>query len=236
MPCTLRLLLVAMILFAATSARGSPCPIPGQSPFADVPDNAIFCTDALWLRNALVTFGCGNGTTYCPSDPVPRAQMALFMRRLATAVKPDVVYADSASTTGDLDGGGHPTCITSQYVIPGNTPNPRILTHAIGTVSILANAAATIYVLPQMSINGGTFVTLGSVGATSITQVQPNQWTAVPIMAGSTMFGASGGVPLTPGNTYQWRILMLREVGGGTGEVTFNRCQLLINLQMDSSG
>ena len=229
------LLLLAFALSNAPSARAGSC-LPGQTPFTDVPDAAGFCTDVLWLRNALVTLGCGGGTTYCPSDPVSRAQMALFMRRLATAVKPDVVYADAATTSGDINGAGYPTCISSVYSIPSTAPNPRFLTHAVGTVSMLTDAAADIFVLPQISINGGPFFTFGSVGSTSIARVLPDAWTTVPLMVGFTLVGTSGGIALTPGNTYQWRILMQRQLGSSTtGAVTSNRCNLLVNIVVDSS-
>ena len=231
------LILAAFVLFGASSARAGSC-APGQTPFTDVPDGAIFCTDALWLRNALVTLGCGAGTTYCPGEPVSRAQMALFMRRLATAVKPDVVYADAATAAGDIDGAGYPTCISGVYhVEDAGGSNPRRLTHAIGSVSILTDAAADIFVLPQMSIDGGPFFTLGSAGSTSLARVPPASWTSVPVLAGATMLGSSGGVQLNPGSAYQWRILMQRQVGSPTtGEVTSNRCQLLVNVVVDSSG
>src|SRR5687767_2210336 len=71
-------LFLVIVLFKPTDASAAACNA-GQSPFGDVPDGAIFCKEALWLRNALVTLGCGDGSNYCPSESVTRAQMALFM-------------------------------------------------------------------------------------------------------------------------------------------------------------
>ena len=217
--------LIAIVVLASSDVRAVSCPA-GQSPFTDVPDTAIFCTDALWLRNALVTLGCGNGTTYCPFDPVSRAQMALFMKRLATAIMPDVVHADVAATSGDLDGTGYATCVTPPYAIPSNA-NARIFGHAIGTVSILTDGAADIAVTIEMSVNGGAFGTF--LGNASRVLVPPNQWTVVPTMVAYTIIGPTG-VHLAPGDTYQWRISLQRQGSSTTGEVTSNRCQLAINL------
>lgn len=233
MRCRLDSMLVAIVLFAASEVHAGSC-LPGQSPFSDVPESGIFCAEALWLRNALVTLGCGAGTAYCPFEPVSRAQMALFMKRLATAVTPDIVYSDVASTSsGDLDGGGYATCVTSPYAIPSSGANARIISHAIGTVSILTDAAADILVQIQMSVDGGLFQTFA--GNTPRVLVQPNQWTVVPVMGGYTILGGNG-IQLIPGSTYQWRILMQREGGGSTtGEVTGNRCQVMINLPVESA-
>jgi len=50
-------LFVLIVLFGSTDAAAGACN-PGQSPFDDVPDGSIFCTEALWMHNALVTLGC----------------------------------------------------------------------------------------------------------------------------------------------------------------------------------
>ena len=222
---------VILVAFTASEARAGSC-TPGQSPFTDVPDGSIFCTEALWLRNALVTLGCGNGTTYCPADPVSRAQMALFMKRLARAVTPDIVYADVPSAPGDIDGSGFATCVTTTYTIPATGANVRILSHAVGTVSILTDGAADMFVAIQMSVNGGLF---GTFGANPPRVVVPgNQWTTVPVVGAQTMANGSGAL-LVPGSTYQWRILMQRAGAGSTGEVTSNRCQLMIHLPVDAT-
>ena len=231
MRCRLESLLFALSLFVASAAHAGSC-LPGQSPFSDVPDGEIFCNEALWLRNALVTVGCESGTTYCPTQSVSRAQMALFMRRLARAVVPDIVYSDTASTSsGDLDGGGYATCLTAPYTIPVDA-NARIISHAIGTVSILTNAAADMVVQIQMSTDGGLYQTFA--GNVPRVLVPANQWTVVPVMGGYTILGGNG-IHLIPGSTYQWRILLQREGSGTTGEVTGNRCQVMINLPVEAT-
>ena len=231
MRCRLASLLVSIVLVAASEGRAGSC-LPGHSPFTDVPDSEIFCAEALWLRNALVTLGCEAGTTYCPLAPVSRAQMALFMKRLASAVMPDIVFSDEASTaSGGLSGGGYATCLTTPYTLPSNA-NARIISHAVGTVSILTNAPADILVQIQMSSDGGLSQTFA--GPMPRVLVPANQWTVVPVIGGYTILGGNG-LFLIPGSTYQWRILMQREGGATTGEVSGNRCQLMINLPVESA-
>jgi hypothetical protein len=67
-------------LFAAVcppAALAAPC-----AGFSDVDDTSPFCASVAWMKNRGVTFGCGDGTTYCPGDAVTRLQMAAFMKRL----------------------------------------------------------------------------------------------------------------------------------------------------------
>ena len=55
-------------------------PACGSAPFADVPCTSPF---APWIQELAargITAGCG-ATNYCPTDPVTRAQMAVFLVR-----------------------------------------------------------------------------------------------------------------------------------------------------------
>ena len=49
------------------------------TPFTDI-SGSIFRNDIIWLSNAGITKGC-TATTFCPDDPVTRAQMAAFLVR-----------------------------------------------------------------------------------------------------------------------------------------------------------
>ena len=77
-----RLIVAILALVATLPAAAQPC-----GPFVDVDQDDVFCSDVLWMRNHNVTLGC-TATTYCPSENVTRAQMALFMRRLASSMIP----------------------------------------------------------------------------------------------------------------------------------------------------
>lgn len=71
----------AIILFAVVLS------IPGIAGashiFTDVTDSNVHADGITWVADAGVTAGCGDGSTYCPNDPVIRAQMATFMHRLS---------------------------------------------------------------------------------------------------------------------------------------------------------
>lgn len=54
--------------------------------FADVGGDDVHAAAIEWLVEAGITTGCDDeGTAFCPSDPVTRAQLATLLRRLAGA-------------------------------------------------------------------------------------------------------------------------------------------------------
>lgn len=53
-----------------------------------------------WLVDAGVTAGCGDGSDYCPDDPVTRSQMATFMHRLSGHAPGTAPSVDAASVDG----------------------------------------------------------------------------------------------------------------------------------------
>ena len=100
-----RLIVAILALVATLPAAAQPC-----GPFVDVDQDDVFCSDVLWMRNHNVTLGC-TATTYCPSENVTRAQMALFMRRLASSMIPAGIItvaqanADFTSIQAAVDAG-----------------------------------------------------------------------------------------------------------------------------------
>ena len=49
-------LLSIVALFSAAQVHAGPC--TGPSPFGDVAQNDIFCSDATWAKNAQIVAGC----------------------------------------------------------------------------------------------------------------------------------------------------------------------------------
>jgi hypothetical protein len=66
--------------------------------FDDVDDTAIYRDAVEWLVNRAVTLGCG-GNNYCPNNRVTRAQMAMFMQRLGTALSPTFIIRNTSGIT-----------------------------------------------------------------------------------------------------------------------------------------
>jgi hypothetical protein len=218
-----------IVLFSSTDASAAACS-PGQSPFGDVPDGAIFCKEALWLRNALVTLGCEDGSVYCPEASVTRGQMALFMNRLAVALTSDVVVAhDQTGFQGDLDTGGVTTCVAGPYTIPSNQ-NGRYLSNLLASLSVQTAGASDLSLLSEMNVDGGAFTPV--FGAPQVVHTESNQWTNVTLLASSGVIGAIGQA-LAPGATYQWRVRITRLSGTvTTGEIFNTRCQVRVELPL----
>lgn len=222
------LALLCLSIFAVAAQEARATCNPGQNPFVDVLDSDIFCGSALWLRNSLVTTGCPPGNRYCPFDAVTRAQMALFMKRLARAVTPDMVATSGSGTTGDLDTGVS-VCTTPVYTVPVGG-NPRIMLWATGNVSVQTDAAAFIGVVFEWSNNGGLFLPLSNA---TRALVPNNQWTAIPVQWSQTITNGLGAL-LLPGTTHQFRIRLVRISGGTSGQVAASVCQLMIALPVDA--
>ncbi len=212
---TPRSLLAALtLLLISQGAAASSCLDP--SPFDDIPQNDPICSNAEWLKNRGVTLGC-TANLYCPLDNVSRAQMALFMNRLAIALVPSTnVTADGSLADIDL-GAASFHCVTPTYVV---TDFPRtMLLHA--SFSGLATAAAaytstifynttgssTVFTVPT----NGFFDRVGSTGAS---------WTNV---------GSHGVLNMDVGTSYRFAIRVLRE--SGLGNLTEMRCTLMQTLQ-----
>ncbi len=73
-------IVAASFVALAPAASAAPC-----AGFADVDAASPFCGSVTWLRNEGITVGCGDGSLYCPNDPVSRLAMAGFLKRMADA-------------------------------------------------------------------------------------------------------------------------------------------------------
>ena len=73
-----------MSVFVLTAREGAsyspPACVPGSEVFLDVPASSPFCRWIEELARRRVVGGCG-GSNYCPSSPVTREQMAVFVLR-----------------------------------------------------------------------------------------------------------------------------------------------------------
>jgi len=70
---------MAVFLLATLEGPGfAPAPCLTSTPFADVSASSPFCPWIQELASRGVTGGCGGGS-FCPSNPVNRAQMAVFL-------------------------------------------------------------------------------------------------------------------------------------------------------------
>lgn len=101
----------AAVIIALMLLMALPATAAAMHVFTDVSDGSVHAAGIDWVADVGVTSGCGDGSTYCPNDPVTRAQMATFMHRLsgtAPGIAPSVaaaaaLEADTATTAGDAD-------------------------------------------------------------------------------------------------------------------------------------
>lgn len=77
---------VRVAVLAASCLLLLPAVAIAASGFTDVPASNVHLADIEWLADADVTKGCNppDNDRFCPDDNVTRAQMASFLRRLAT--------------------------------------------------------------------------------------------------------------------------------------------------------
>ena len=65
--------------------------------FSDVPNGAWYERQVAALTASRITQGCGDGTTFCPSDDTSRAQMATFLYRAISETPQDLPTAEAAA-------------------------------------------------------------------------------------------------------------------------------------------
>lgn len=110
--------------------------------FTDVPADNIFFKWIQRMKRDSITGGCGNGTTYCPNDPVTRGQMAIFIVRGAFNL---------------LLPAGTPviSSVTPSSAAPGQTVNVAIA------------GSNTNFVTGTTTVSGGSGITANNVLATN---------------------------------------------------------------------
>jgi S-layer homology domain len=77
---------MTLALAQALNISQPPACVSGQEMFNDVPASSPFCPFIEELARRGITGGCGGGN-YCPSAPVTRQQMAVFLVKTLDAAK-----------------------------------------------------------------------------------------------------------------------------------------------------
>ena len=166
---------VLAMLFALASSPGHalPCLV---APFFDVPAPDNTCSSIEWLKNRQVTLGCTNDL-YCPGSFVTRAQMALFMNRLADAIVPPPVVADVniGATTIPIVTAGSVGAVPCSALLPA-VSYPRTLV-ATGRGSFrMAMAAGDISMRMVYTLDGDTSNYLVATTSIQRTTATPSSW------------------------------------------------------------
>jgi hypothetical protein len=104
-----------MAIFISRAVLGTDPPAVGSGPggswdctdglpnhFTDVPDGVFYCPHVHWMWANNIAGGC-TATTYCPSDPVTRAQMAVFISRAVLGGEPPAAGSGPCSSNSPPD-------------------------------------------------------------------------------------------------------------------------------------
>lgn len=91
------LMAVMAVTVAALTAGATVAAMAASDRFGDVASGHPHEAGIGFVVDSGVTAGCGDGSNYCPSDDVTRAQMATFMHRLS-GHSPDAAPSVDAAT------------------------------------------------------------------------------------------------------------------------------------------
>jgi hypothetical protein len=92
------------VVLAVVALLAIAVPAAAQTAFRDVPSSYVHAGPIQQLRQAGVTDGCGDGTRYCPTDPVTRAQMASFLTRGGSQAFADQSVTTLTAGSGNVNG------------------------------------------------------------------------------------------------------------------------------------
>lgn len=126
------LAIVAVALTSALPLQAEAAPCAG---FGDVDDSDLFCGNVQWVRNRQITLGCAVLGSYCPTEPVIRASMALFLQRMGLRLQPE--FLQGAQAVGEPIDPAPVRCV----VTPLNLGWPRVI-EGIGSFTTISNAGA----------------------------------------------------------------------------------------------
>lgn len=204
--------LALALLLAAAPASGAPC-----AGFTDVADTDAFCPAVEWLRNRAVTTGC-TASTYCPTSPVTRAAMALFMNRLGSALTPQLAFAESSLAGVDPD--AQPVVCQTAQTAAASHPRQALVSVAFAGVSAgdLGFSARPVV----SSDNGASWQPLGAVAIRD--SVAGTAWVNA---------GASGIASIPALQTARFAVRIERE--SGAADFASARCQVVASV-MNANG
>ena len=204
----------AALVAALLAAPGLAAPCAG---FTDVQDAESYCPAVQWLRNRAVTTGCTT-TTYCPSDAVTRAAMALFLNRLGVALTQRLAFAEAA--LGAVNPDAAPVLCQTATVAAATYPRQAVVSAAFGGH---AAGDAGFSLLPVVSTDdGSSWSPLGVV--------------AIPESTTSAAWGNAsvvGTVQIPAAQAVRFAVRLDRE--SGTADFLQARCQVLASV-MNANG
>ena len=216
---SIRAALTAFLLVAfASPALAQFC-----AEFIDVPAGSASCPNVEWLKNRGVTTGCASPpnppNSFCPTDPVSRLQMAIFMNRLATNVlTPAVLRVESSGGATDLS--AQPVlCQTTDQLID-DFPRTFIV-WAVFTA--LGASIENLSIDVVRSVNAGAFTPTNQLPTLFPLR---NQVANNAFLLSSPINAAA---ELAVGSTYRFGLRVARTTG--VGNLSNFHCHLIVEIR-----
>lgn len=190
------------------------------SGFADVAPGDSFCNAAEWLANRSVTLGCAAGQ-FCPSQPVTRAAMALFLNRLGTALVPAFRYATDFFL-GDFQAPAF-MCATPDFRVVGH---PRLATAQATMIGALPSALKVLSAQIVASSDGGATWATPSVAPFMPHSIDPNHTVS--------WMEHTAPLALEAGRAYRFAVRVVNQTGYGPTDAAATvraECELLVRIE-----
>lgn len=220
---------LAASAFALAALTAVPASAQNCVGFTDVLATDPICPNVEWLRNRAITLGCTT-TTYCPTDPVTRGAMALFMNRLGTALTPVFQRKREPAAGGSValnfaPPGQASLCATDAVAISGY-PRTAIVRGLVNLFTPAPPGAGGMNIKAWIvySTDGGTtWITPasndGSAYAALYTDQNPPDDVSLHPM---------NVIDLNVGSSYRFALAATRTAG--TGDVANTYCENLVQL------
>jgi hypothetical protein len=116
----------------------------GTSSFNDVEDDSVFLDDIEWMLTTGITNGCGEDI-FCPSEFVPREQMAAFFHR----------YNDWLMTQPGVGGGGLIATNALSYSTPTRGSDGQTAAYLVGTKEVTVTDGALVVSATATAVGTG---------------------------------------------------------------------------------
>lgn len=207
----------ALALAALTAVPASAQNCVG---FTDVLATDAICPNVEWLKNRAITLGCTT-TTYCPTDPVTRGVMALFMNRLGTTLTPAFLRKRD-TTLGALNFTGQQNICPTDAVTISNYPRTAIVR---GLVNLFTpDGGMDIKAWVVYSTDGGTtWITPATNDGLAYAALYPGQ-----TPPNDVSLHPMNVIDLNVGSSYRFALAAARTTG--TGGVANAYCENLVQL------
>jgi hypothetical protein len=211
---------LAASAFALAALTAVPASAQNCVGFTDVLATDPICPNVEWLRNRAITLGCTT-TTYCPTDPVTRGAMALFMNRLGTALTP-VFQRKRDTALGNLSFVGQQNLCPTDAVAINGYPRTAIVR---GLVNLFTpDGGMDIKAWVVYSTDGGTtWITPATNDGLAYATLYPGQ-----TPPNDVSLHPMNVIDLNVGSSYRFALAATRTTGtGGTANAY---CESLVQL------